>query len=54
MQALILAAVKNLRTNLTIEALAGLDDFVTPLNFYQNSVSTVLDDSVSVLPLFRY
>ncbi|KAL8287086.1 hypothetical protein RQP46_004092 [Phenoliferia psychrophenolica] len=48
-QALILAAVKNLKTNLTISSATRLDEFSTPLNFVQNNVPTVLDDSVLYL-----
>jgi hypothetical protein len=43
---LILAAVKNLKTNLTIVSNVALDDYHTPLNFVQNNVPTVLDDTV--------
>lgn len=46
----ILAAVKNLRTNLTIESNVKLDDYQTPLNFNQYDVATVLDPN-SVLYL---
>ncbi|BGP22157.1 pre-rRNA processing protein [Rhodotorula toruloides] len=48
-QGLILAAVKNLKTNLTIQSTVKLDDFQTPLNFNQFNVPTVLDDSVLYL-----
>ncbi|GAA5969858.1 hypothetical protein JCM21900_004182 [Sporobolomyces salmonicolor] len=48
-QALILAAVKNLRTNLTIQSDVQLDDYRTPLDFNQYNVPTVLDDSVLYL-----
>ncbi|KAL8279026.1 hypothetical protein RQP46_008484 [Phenoliferia psychrophenolica] len=42
-QALILAALKNLKTNLTIQSVVRLDDYQTPLNFVQNNVPTILD-----------
>lgn len=45
----ILAAVKNLRTNLTIRSTVGLDDYHTPLDFVQLEVPTVLADSVLYL-----
>ncbi|GAA5914535.1 uncharacterized protein JCM6883_003197 [Sporobolomyces salmoneus] len=48
-QGLILAAVKNLRTDLTIQSDVKLDDYETPLNFVQRNVPTVLDDSVLYL-----
>ncbi|BGP00846.1 hypothetical protein RTBOTA2_002159 [Rhodotorula toruloides] len=48
-QNIILAAVKNLKTDLGIQSTVALDDFVTPLNFAQNGVPTVLDDSVLYL-----
>lgn len=48
-QGLILAAVKNLKTNLTIQSTVKLDDFQTPLDFNQFNVPTVLDDSVLYL-----
>lgn len=48
-QGLILAAVKNLRTDLAIESVVKLDDYRTPLNFNQYNVPTVLDDSVLYL-----
>lgn len=48
-QNIILAAVKNLKTDLGIQSVVALDDFVTPLNFAQNGVPTVLDDSVLYL-----
>jgi hypothetical protein len=44
--ALILRAVANLKTNLTIQSVIQLDDYSTPLNFVQNDVVTVLDKSV--------
>lgn len=44
--ALILAAVKNLKTNLSIQSITKLDDYQTPLDFVQNNVPTVLGDSV--------
>lgn len=44
--ALILRAVANLRTNLTIQSVIHLDEYSTPLNFVQNDVVTVLDKSV--------
>lgn len=47
--ALILGAVKNLRTNLTIVSDVTLDDYRTPLNFVQYQVPTVLADSVLYL-----
>ncbi|KAL8278093.1 hypothetical protein RQP46_009553 [Phenoliferia psychrophenolica] len=47
--ALILAAVKNLRTDLGITSTLKLDDFQTDLAFVQNGVPTVLDDSVLYL-----
>lgn len=43
---LILGAVKNLRTNLTIASTVALDDYHTPLDFVQNEVPTILDNSV--------
>ncbi|KAI5474806.1 pre-rrna processing protein [Pseudohyphozyma bogoriensis] len=48
-QALILAAIKNLKTNLTIQSVVKLDDYETPLNFDQNDVTTDLDSSVLYL-----
>lgn len=45
-KALILAAVKNLKTNLTLESVVRLDDYQTPLNFVQSNVPTVLADDV--------
>ncbi|GAA5937070.1 uncharacterized protein JCM15063_000146 [Sporobolomyces koalae] len=48
-QGLILAAVKNLKTDLAIQSLVKLDDFQTPLDFNQYNVPTVLDDSVLYL-----
>lgn len=48
-QNIILAAVKNLKTDLNISATVGLDEYVTPLDFQQRGVPTVLDDSVLYL-----
>ncbi|GAA5951249.1 hypothetical protein JCM3765_002422 [Sporobolomyces pararoseus] len=48
-QGLILAAVKNLKTDLTIQSVVKLDDYQTPLDFIQRNVPTVLDDSVLYL-----
>ncbi|GAA6027071.1 hypothetical protein JCM8097_006088 [Rhodosporidiobolus ruineniae] len=48
-QSLILAAVKNLKSNLTIASDVKLDDYETPLDFSQFNVATVLDDSVLYL-----
>lgn len=48
-QGLILAAVKNLKTDLTLQSVVKLDDFQTPLDFVQRGVPTVLDDSVLYL-----
>ncbi|SCV70806.1 BQ2448_3568 [Microbotryum intermedium] len=48
-QALILAAVANLKTDLAISALTALDQYQTGLDFVQNQVPTVLDDSVLYL-----
>ncbi|KAM0750211.1 hypothetical protein T439DRAFT_247618 [Meredithblackwellia eburnea MCA 4105] len=48
-QNLILAAVANLKTNLSIQSVVKLDDYQTPLNFAQNNVPTVLDRSVLYL-----
>ena len=45
-RALILAAVKNLRTDLALQTVVRLDDYQTPLNFLQNQVPTILADSV--------
>lgn len=47
--AIILAAVANLKTNLTIQGVTKLDDFLTPLDFSQYNVPTVLDSSVLYL-----
>jgi hypothetical protein len=51
-QALIIAAVQNLRSDLAITSTLLLDDYRTNLNFNQNSVPTVLDDSVLYLTGF--
>ncbi|GAA5897781.1 hypothetical protein JCM8208_000260 [Rhodotorula glutinis] len=48
-QNIILAAVKNLKTDLNISATVALDEYVTPLDFQQRGVPTVLDDSVLYL-----
>lgn len=48
-QNIILAAVKNLKTDLGISATVALDEYVTPLDFNQRGVPTVLDDSVLYL-----
>ncbi|GAA6063179.1 hypothetical protein JCM10212_003114 [Sporobolomyces blumeae] len=48
-QGLILAAVKNLKTDLTIQSTVKLDDYQTDLDFVQRGVKTVLDDSVLYL-----
>lgn len=48
-QALILAAVQNLKTNLAIQSVVRLDEYQTPLNFNQYQVPTVLDRSVLYL-----
>lgn len=48
-QGIILAAVKNLQTNLTIQSLTKLDDYQTPLDFSQYQVPTVLDSTVLYL-----
>lgn len=45
-RALILAAVKNLKTDLALQTVVRLDDYQTPLNFVQKQVPTVLADSV--------
>lgn len=43
---LILAAVKNLRSDLSIATTLKLDEYETSLNFAQTGVPTLLDDSV--------
>lgn len=43
---IILAAVKNLKTNLSIASSTRLDDYATNLDFVQLNVPTVLADSV--------
>ncbi|GAA6057282.1 hypothetical protein JCM3770_004534 [Rhodotorula araucariae] len=48
-QNIILAAVKNLQTDLGIQSTVALDEYVTALNFQQRGVPTVLDDSVLYL-----
>ncbi|BGP44010.1 hypothetical protein JCM10449v2_008067 [Rhodotorula kratochvilovae] len=48
-QNIILAAVKNLQTDLGIQSTVALDEYVTALNFVQRGVPTVLDDSVLYL-----
>ena len=50
MQNIIIAAVKNLKTDLVIQSVVKLDDYQTPLDFVQRDVATVLDPN-SVLYL---
>lgn len=45
----ILAAVRNLRTDLAIESVVRLDEYQTPLNFLQADVPTILSDRVLYL-----